>query len=152
VFLGEQPDEALPLLKDGLASLNKLPDEEIRLPIRGIEGMPNRNKPNSFHISLEDPGKRLAHQKKMLEDYLVHIAAQSAVNWKPEDRSFTPHLTLGYRRKKADPAELGELLTLFGLSWQALVPELRKGLLISPKPRLFQSTMLPEGPQYQLLA
>ncbi|KGE71403.1 2'-5' RNA ligase family protein [Spirochaeta lutea] len=152
IFLGNQPDELIPYLSKCLMEFKPQYTEPLLVPVRGIGGMPSLQKPNSFHISLEDPGKRLESQKAALEHRLLTMKPDPALQWSPENRPFRPHLTLGYKRKHTDYAELAEVLTLFGVSWQALVPELRKGLSLAPVPRLFKSTLLPEGPRYQTLA
>jgi 2'-5' RNA ligase len=75
--------------------------------VRGASAFPNLNRPRVIWVGLEEPTGQLA---------LLHRAVNEAianVGFQPEDRRFSPHLTLGRVRQRAsreDAQAVGEAL------------------------------------------
>ena len=75
--------------------------------VKGAGAFPNLNRPRVIWVGLEEPTGQLA---------LLHRAvneAMASVGFQPEDRRFSPHLTLGRIRRRAsreDAQTVGEAL------------------------------------------
>ena len=77
----------------------------LTFSVQGVGAFPNLNRPRVIWVGLQEPAGQLA---------LLHRAVNEAmanVGFRPEDRRFSPHLTLGRIRRRAsreDAQAVGE--------------------------------------------
>lgn len=133
-FLGETPPEKLGAVKDALASVRS--PESVHLEFRGLGFFPNEKRPRVFWAGME----ATANLKTLAAD--IDQAAHR-LGFPPEDRPFTPHLTLA----RFDPP--------------GITPQLREairaksmrnfGTLTAPDFHLIESKLKPTGAEYTTL-
>ena len=138
-FLGEIPAEKVPGVGEAAAraAAAAVPFEVDAL---GIGVFPNPRRPRVVWVGLEGELNAL----RALQAGLTHELA--ALGFPPEDRPFSPHLTLGRVRQHAGPAEvqaLGEAVT------RVAVPSLGRWQV--QEIRVIRSDLRPEGPLYTAL-
>lgn len=98
-FLGDIAPSALDLLLDELARpLCEI--ECFHLSVQGIGAFPNQRKPAVIWASIGDPSERLFEAQALTE------SAARSIGLEPEERPFTPHITLGRVRDRRQPIEL----------------------------------------------
>jgi 2'-5' RNA ligase len=137
VFLGEVPTDMLADLeksvRDALA-----PFGVLTLRVQGAGRFPPRGLPRTIWIGLEESSGRLAALQKAL------AGATAAFAEKPEDRAYTPHLTLGRVKSPRGGRNLaGAIDAMAGVTGPSL--EAREVTI-------FSSELSPQGPTYTPLA
>lgn len=115
----------------------------------GLPGVfPNPSRPRVLWVGLTGDLPRLQHLAQAIEKGLIPL------QFAPEHREFSPHLTLGRVRDTATPAQrqrIGELVTSFQLEhtiarWQNLESLVVQGV------NLMRSDLSPSGAHYTRLA
>jgi 2'-5' RNA ligase len=133
-FIGEWPEERLGELKAALANLP--PREPIAVHIRRVGFFPNPHSPRVFWCGIEAPG-------------LAGLAADTdraiaALGVPPEDRAYSPHLTLARIKDRVNLQPLREAI--------AAAPSLDFGRFEARSSFLYSSKMQPTGSVYTKLA
>jgi 2'-5' RNA ligase len=134
-FLGEVADDLIPKICDAM----NLAAEEVppfEFTVEKIGAFPPKGQPRVLWAGVSDCPPLLKLQQR-LETYLKPLG------FKPEDRDFTPHLTLGRVRERIDlPKYIAVQKELF--NFQA-------GTQKSEKLILFSSTIRPTGSVYTIV-
>jgi len=92
-FIGQWPEEQLPLLQAALAGMgNRAP---IPIHVKGLGFFPNRKSPRVFWAGVEAPAELGALARDI-------DAALAKLGVEPESRAYSPHLTLA-RIKEGPP-------------------------------------------------
>lgn len=135
-FLGTVEEAALVSLRTGLRSAVQ-GTPQFNVEIAGIGGFPSRNNPRVLWAGVSvgaDSMKRLA---EAVENEVVRLG------FKPEDKGFSPHLTLGRIRSRFGLERVLRLVD--GLvSW-------RGGSMTVRSVWLMRSTLTPAGPIYDAI-
>lgn len=144
-FLGETPPARLPALKEALGRLGDpalagAGAASFSLALDRLGAFPSLRRPRVVWVGLKGDIEELHHLQSLVEQ-AVHAAGLAA-----EERSFSPHLTLGRVREGIAPAQgeaMGKVLAGYSLSesppWQV------NGV------SLMQSTLHPQGARYSRL-
>jgi 2'-5' RNA ligase len=146
-FLGGVEPETLDLVKETVGPIAAR-FQPIELGLAGAGSFPPRGRPRVIWLGVHGGLDHLAALAGNIE------TALEPLGFEPEDRPFSPHLTLGRvkqgRRKKSgrgpdpDPGQLqGRILEL---------AEVRAGEFSVNELVLFQSVLSPAGPTYRPLA
>jgi 2'-5' RNA ligase len=133
-FLGNAPEERVEEVKRAVAAAAAA-SRPLVLEVRGAGGFPNARRPRVIWAGLSGDVDPLA---PLVADLRARLAP---LGFPPEDRPFSPHLTLGRSRNGA-PGLAGALAALSdaeGASWRAAE-------LV-----LFRSHLSPSGPRYEAL-
>lgn len=105
-FLGDTPDTQVDEIQAAIESAGKdIP--ALDLTIQGIGVFPNPKRPRIVWLGLEDHSKQLKMLQRNIEQQM------ELLGFAPEQRSFSPHLTVGRVKKNADwsaVAKLGEAI------------------------------------------
>ena len=136
-FLGAVPEERVPAIEAALrdAAAGTRP---LALAVRGAGGFPNARRPRVLWAGLEGDLASLAALVAALGARLAKLG------FPPEDRPFSPHLTLGRARDRRGAPGLAGALA--GVSQEAPAPW-RAGEVV-----LFESHLSPRGPRYEAIA
>ena len=136
-FLGWVPEERIPGIVDALR-LAAGAARPLALEVKGAGGFPNARRPRVLWAGL---GGDLAALAALVADLGRRLGP---LGFPPEDRPFSPHLTLGRARDGRGAAGLGGALAraaqVEGAPWRA-------SELV-----LFESHLSPRGPRYEPLA
>lgn len=139
-FLGEiGPDRVAPI-QTALAAVARAATP-FAFQVQGSGCFPNLKRPRVFWVGIEEPNGRLAALQAAVS------AALAQLGFQPEERDFSPHLTLGRVAKDASPADLrriGEAL--------AQAPVGRLGEEQAAEMVFFRSLLKPTGAEYTPLA
>jgi 2'-5' RNA ligase len=133
-FLGNAPEERLEEVKAAVAAA-AAGARPLHLEVRGAGGFPNARRPRVVWAGLAGD---VAPIGPLVKDLGARLAP---LGFPPEERPFSPHLTLGRARNGA-PGLAGALAALRdaqGASWRATE-------LV-----LFRSHLSPSGPRYEAL-
>lgn len=136
-FLGET---AASLVPDLVAILSDVPVPTYRLHLARLGAFPSIERPRVLWVGL---GGDLAPLIDLQQRLTV---ATHRLGFLPEDRPFTPHLTLGRLRPQSHPAQV-----------QAITAALRSSdppaaaTWMATPPRLFQSISTPQGMVYTVI-
>jgi 2'-5' RNA ligase len=138
-FLGEVEQKQLDTLTGLLKELGAQ-YEPFALTVSGQGVFPNPRRPRILWIGAEECPT------------LTHLAADidqaaAKISIPPEERGFTPHLTIGRVAKDLPDETLAKLAALYG---RLQIKEL--GRFTVDHITLYQSSLLPEGPKYTPLA
>jgi RNA 2',3'-cyclic 3'-phosphodiesterase len=137
-FLGDVSPSSLDLIKQMLLTeASQFTAFEVQ--VDGLGSYPNLRRPRVLWVGLKAPAA-LASLQRSIE------AAASRLGYEPEERGFSPHLTIGRVRQTASAAELQKIRTA--------LEETRLGLLGSARVdaiHLFKSELRPEGSVYTRL-
>lgn len=133
-FIGEWPEERLAELQQALTALPVRPS--IPVHIRKVGFFPNPHSPRNFWCGIEAPG-------------LTELAADTdragaALGIAPEQRAFSPHLTLARIKDKVNLQALREAI--------AAQPSLEFGHFLAGSFFLYRSQLRPTGSVYTKLA
>lgn len=134
-FLGDTPRHAV---GDIQAALERVAAEHgpFEMVLREAGVFPPAGTPRVLWVGA-DGGEALASLQRGVDEALA------ALGWKPEDRAFQPHLTVGRVRREGPRGDLGPaLITARNRVWGAMVVD---GFA------LMQSTLTPRGPIYREL-
>ncbi|MCX8118052.1 MAG: RNA 2',3'-cyclic phosphodiesterase [Desulfobacterota bacterium] len=107
------------------------------IEVQGMGAFPNLNHPRVVWVGIKEEGKILISLQKRLEERL------RKVGFKPEDRDFHPHLTLGRVRSNRGREEL-----IRGMERHR---DEIFGAFRMEKAVLFKSDLTPQGPIYTAL-
>jgi 2'-5' RNA ligase len=136
-FLGAVPEERVPAIEAALreAAAEARP---LSLALRGVGGFPNARRPRVLWAGLEGDLAPLAALAAALGARLAKLGHP------PEDRPFSPHLTLGRAREgRGAPGLAGALA---GAAQEAPAPWRAAEVV------LFESHLSPRGPRYEAIA
>lgn len=135
-FLGAVPEERLPAVEAALRAA-AADGGPLSLSLRGAGGFPNARRPRVVWAGVEGDVAPLAALVAGLGARLAKLG------FPPEDRPFSPHLTLGRARDgRGAPGLAGALAHAAGEATPWRVSELV----------LFESHLSPRGPRYEALA
>lgn len=137
-FLGDTPAARLEPIAAALAAACA-PYAPFHLALQGTGCFPNQRRPRVVWVGVGEPSGALARLQHDVERALAPLG------FTPEDRSFTPHLTLG-RVKGGDPGALDAL----GAGIARV--RVRAGEMDVRSVHLIQSQLLPGGAVYTSLA
>jgi len=137
-FLGEVSSDNLELLAQSLHSdcSRTVP---FTVSVEKLGCFPNPRRPRVLWIGLAIPPE-LNRLRRQVE------ASAARLGYAPDDKPFSPHLTIGRVREQAAPAELQGLR---GLLERATVANL--GTFAVNEVHLYKSDLKPEGPIYTRL-
>jgi 2'-5' RNA ligase len=135
-FLGEQEDAVA--IAEHLSSLSEVPSFDLGWGTPAW--LPPRGRPRVFYVSLSQGAADLS---RLAEAASRHL---SALGLRPEDRPFTPHLTLARVRDGADPGVVRHLGTLVEPVPFAPGLRVRVDAVV-----LYESRLSPSGPAYHAL-
>jgi 2'-5' RNA ligase len=136
-FLGAVPEERVPGVEAALRDAAR-EARPLSLAVRGVGGFPNARRPRVVWAGLEGDLAPLAA-------FVAGLGARLAkLGFPPEDRPFSPHLTLGRARDRRGAPGLAGALA--GVSQEAPAPW-RAGEVV-----LFESHLSPRGPRYEAIA
>jgi len=134
-FLGNVPEERVPDVALALAEAARAA-RPLRLEVRGAGGFPSARRPRVVWAGLAGDLLPLA---ALVQDLGRRLAP---LGFAPEDRPWSPHLTLGRARGGGAPGLAGALSAVK----DAEVGGWRAGELV-----LFRSHLAPEGPRYEAI-
>ena len=146
-FIGEQPDVALPSIKQALQQISAA---SININFRGYGFFPNPKSARVFWVGIES-GPELAVLASAVDQSLSTLAIPK------EERTFSPHLTLARsaggsgspRRNKNDkPNPVFQILQ----NRLAALPIPEFGTMTSREFFLYESQLSPKGSKYTKLA
>ena len=136
-FLGAVPDERVAAVEEALrtAAAGARP---LALAVRGAGGFPNARRPRVLWAGLDGDLAALAA-------LVAAVGARLAkLGFPPEDRPFSPHLTLGRARESRGAPGLAGALA--GVAQTEPAPWRATELV------LFESHLSPRGPRYEAIA
>lgn len=139
-FLGDTPVAKLESIRAALAAVAAR-SAPCTFTVGGLGCFPNARRPRVLWVGVQPVGGELAALQRAVE------AAMKPLGFPPEDREFTPHLTLGRVRDRVAPADLARL--------GALISSTEVGTLGEVTARhfaLIQSVLKPTGAEYTPLA
>jgi 2'-5' RNA ligase len=105
-FLGDTPTDKLPAIRQALAAVARLAPA-CTFAVGGLGCFPNPRRPHVVWVGVHEPSGRLAALQDSIEEVLAPLG------YAPEERGFTPHLTLGRVQQRAssgDAARIGEVV------------------------------------------
>ena len=110
LFLGDTPTERIPAVREQLelAAANTGP---FTLKLGETGAFPSYHSPKILWIGLDGDVKRLMQLQGRIE------GALRSINFKPERRQFTPHITVGRAERDLEPQYAGDV----GFSWRRSV-------------------------------
>ncbi len=136
-FLGDVPDGELPgVLAVARAASSAVAPFEIR--VGGLGCFPGPANPRVLWCGVEDATGGCRRWVAAADPGLAEL------NFKPETRPFTPHITLGRSRSSVGARGLREILQSHDLPWT--------GAMRVEEVVVFESRLLPAGAQYHALA
>ncbi|MBI3333844.1 MAG: RNA 2',3'-cyclic phosphodiesterase [Candidatus Omnitrophica bacterium] len=136
-FLGETGENQVGPLKEGLISA-ALQLSPFTVSLEGIGAFPSTTNPRVVWVGVAQGKEELIRLAQTVEQ------SCSRLGFAPEERPFSPHLTIGRLRSRERLAPLIKKLQ---------VAELRGGTSTRvDRLILFQSTLSPQGPTYTPLA
>jgi 2'-5' RNA ligase len=136
-FLGAVPEERVADVERAVAAAAAA-SRPLRLEVRGAGGFPSARRPRVLWAGVGGDVEALSALVAGLGRLLAPLG------YPPEERSFSPHLTLGRARDARGAPGLGGALA--HASADEGVPWLADALT------LFQSRLSPSGPRYHVLA
>jgi len=144
-FIGEQPEEQIPALKEALASVQTT---QISLAFRGYGFFPTARAPRVFWLGIE-ANEGLPNLATQVDIALAALAIPR------EEHAFTPHLTLARsgsgaprsRRKEKSISRFERLQKQL-----AAMPTPDFGTMTAREFFLYRSQLSPKGSQYSKLA
>jgi 2'-5' RNA ligase len=134
-FLGEIPDAQAPIVVERLRGAGLAQDYD--LVVRGVGAFPDWKKLNIVWIGLHDEGGELARSFASTERLFAELGFPT------EARAFSPHVTIA--RKRSDRGKDLAKQLLLGHRDDEF------GTVRVPGPRLYRSTLTPQGPIYESL-
>jgi RNA 2',3'-cyclic 3'-phosphodiesterase len=138
-FLGDTPRSRIPQVEAALQTACAA-CAPFEFSVEGRGCFPNFHRPRVIWVAVRDKGQLLARLQRDVERYVAPLG------WPTEERSFSPHLTVGRVAKGADRATEAEI----GQSVERSVVE-QIGVQRVTGISLIQSDLLPAGPVYSRL-
>jgi 2'-5' RNA ligase len=140
IFLGDTPVEQVHLIQRAIAGAARgFPS--LSLTASGLGCYPNLRQPRVVWVGVHEPSGHLARLKINLDNHL------KGLGFEPEQRPFSPHLTLGRVQKQAS-RDAGRKL---GQEVQAMAVG-QVGRITVDRIGLIRSDLKPTGPVYSTLA
>ena len=105
-FLGDTPTDKLPAIRQALAAVARLAPA-CTFAVGGLGCFPNPRRPHVVWVGVHEPSGRLVALQDSIEEVMAPLG------YAPEERGFTPHLTLGRVQQRAssgDAARIGEVV------------------------------------------
>ena len=102
-FLGDTPSELVPSIADTLMEIGRA-NPPFSVLYRGTGCFPNRRDPRVLWLGIENPDGTLISLYQSID------SAMTRFGFKPENRQFHPHLTLGRVRTGRNQANLLKML------------------------------------------
>ena len=136
-FLGEVKKRNLPKIKNEISNIKDM--KKFYFQINHLGAFPNLDYPKVIYFGINKGENNLINIHNQIEDKLV------ALNFKKDERNFTPHLTIARGRKNSNYQKLSHLLRNFIENNNNFVNIYSYVDRIS----LMKSTLTPEGPIYQ---
>ncbi len=136
-FLGEVKKRNLPEIKKEIKYVKDM--KKFYFQINHLGAFPNLDYPKIIYFGINKGENNLINIHKQIEDKLA------ALNYKKDERKFTPHLTIARGRKNTNYQKLSHLLRDFIKNKNNFINIYSYVDRIS----LMQSTLTPEGPIYQ---
>jgi 2'-5' RNA ligase len=105
--------------------------------VQGLGAFPNANRPRVIWVGLDEPTGQLALLHRTVNE------AMASIGFQPEDRRFSPHLTLGRIRQRAsreDAQAVGEAIRQTEIG--------RLGEVLAEKMIFFRSVLKSSGAEY----
>jgi len=133
-FLGNTPEDRIRSIEAALSRATEVINP-IKGEIKGAGAFPNLRRPSVFWVGLEYP-PALMELKKRIESELV------ALGFEPDDRPFSPHLTVGRVKRGARLPKRRICATIEGLEAKSF------GTLAIKNVALMKSDLRPGGPVY----
>jgi 2'-5' RNA ligase len=137
LFLGDLNDREL-VTVCRIAAEIAAREPRFTMRVRGTGAFPTPRRPKTLWAGIADESGTLQSLHRQLEARLI-----DAIGYRPEERGYTPHLTLGRVKPQSDTtvlaAELGRLSEWDG--GEVLVQELR----------IYRSELRREGPEYTVI-
>lgn len=134
-FLGDIPDAQAPLIVERLRGAGF--PTNYRLDVRGVGAFPDWKKFNIVWVGLTDPEGHLGASFALSERLFAELGFPT------EARPFSPHVTIA--RKRSDHGKDQAKAILNGHRDDEF------GATVVPGPRLYKSTLTPQGPTYENL-
>jgi 2'-5' RNA ligase len=137
-FLGDVSPSAVAVIQDTIVAEASL-HSTFSIKIGGIGAFPNQNRPRIIWLGVDAPPAL-----ESLQRGVESVAAK--LGYTPEERPFSPHLTLGRVRENASASELAMLTsTLKEIKVETL------GIMAVEEIQLFNSDLHPGGSVYTRL-
>jgi RNA 2',3'-cyclic 3'-phosphodiesterase len=137
-FLGEVSPSSVDLIQQMLSTEANL-HSRFQITVGQLGAFPNPRRPRVIWLGVDAPPELAALQRGI-------ESAAAKLGYPPEDRSFSPHLTLGRVREKASSTELTALCaSLESMKTRSLGIAQVEGI------HLFKSDLLPSGAVYTRL-
>lgn len=137
-FLGDVSPSSLDLIKQMLLTEASLfPAFDVQ--VEGLGCYPNARRPRVLWVGLNAPPE-LASLQRSIE------AAAARLGYESEERSFSPHLTIGRVRQNASAADLHDIRSALEATPVGLLGKARVEAI-----HLFRSELRPEGSSYTRL-
>ncbi|MFN8596086.1 MAG: RNA 2',3'-cyclic phosphodiesterase [Anaerolineae bacterium] len=141
-FLGQVPSDQIALILSSLRTAVAA-HHTFSLEVAEAGCFPNLHRPRVVWVGVKEdaPGNRLAHLQRSVEN------AISPLGYPTEQRSFSPHLTLGRLARDVRPGELKKVGDVVGASNVGLL-----GRWEVANVALIKSDLQPSGAVYTVLA
>ena len=141
-FLGQVPSDQIPLILSSLRTAAAA-HHVFTLEVAEAGCFPNLHRPRVVWIGVKEdaPGNRLAHLQRAVEN------AISPLGYPTEQRSFSPHLTLGRVARDVRPGDLKKIGDVVGASNVGSLGRWDVGNVA-----LIKSDLKPNGAVYTVLA
>ncbi|MSQ31696.1 MAG: RNA 2',3'-cyclic phosphodiesterase [Dehalococcoidia bacterium] len=103
-FLGEVAKSKIPSLEESIknAVSNK---NTFELSLSGVGVFPNENRPGVFWVGVKDSEPLMSLAKSVIKEC-------ASMGFPEENWPFSPHITIGRARDKANPANLTKIMSL----------------------------------------
>jgi 2'-5' RNA ligase len=138
-FLGDTPTEKLPDIKQALAAVARHAPA-CAFTAEDLGCFPNPRRPRVVWVGVHEPTGRLEALQNAIEEVM------DPLGYPPEERGFSPHLTLGRMERRASPgdaAQVGEIVANTTIGKLAEVAADRFALI--------RSVLKPTGAEYTAL-
>ena len=135
-FLGYIDESQIPRIKEIIDTAAKN-CRSFQMRLSGIGAFPNARNPRVIWIGVQEESGILKKLTEELDRLLAGIGIE------PEDRAFSPHLTLGRVKERGGGDIFGNVLTLFKAE--------EAGEMRVDKVSLMRSDLTPQGPIYSTL-
>lgn len=136
-FLGEVPDATIPKICAAAAEAARQV-EPFPLRIAGLGCFPTPRNPRVLWAGVDDPGGGCGRWVRLADPLFEEL------NYKPETRAYTPHLTLG--RSSSTTGANGMRSVLESTEFPATPEMIVREIVV------FESRLSPRGAQYRVLA
>ncbi|HVK16253.1 MAG TPA: RNA 2',3'-cyclic phosphodiesterase [Fimbriiglobus sp.] len=138
LFLGEVDDRELHAVSRAMADA-VAGEPPFALRVQGVGAFPNLRRPKTVWAGIADGAAELVRLHGLLEPPLLALGA-----YRREDRTYSPHLTLGRVKSEADGQALAPVLPKYA-DWTG-------GRTTVSELVLFASDLRRDGPVYTVLA